>query len=193
MIGIPPRPLAAADRNAMPARPARLAAASVLAAVLVAAPVAAYAYPPDDAARVTQTSVEPGGSVDLSVASDVFQPGEQVTITVRGENASGVAFAIVRTAVETQTYTGANANDAGGLDPLRVTFPADAGGAYTIAVFSPSTPGDTVTVTVGGLSVTGIDGQSLLGIWVGGGALVLAGVVTAVAATVARHRRRNAD
>lgn len=177
----------------MPRRLPRLAAASALAALLIGTPVAAFAYPPDDAARVTQTSVDPGGSVELSVAPDVFEPGEQVTITVRGENAAGVTFAMVRTGIETKTYTDANANSAGGLDPLRVTFPADAGGAYTIAVFSPSTPGDTVTVTVGGLSVTGMDGQSLLGIWVGGGALVLAGVIIAVAATVARHRRRHAD
>jgi hypothetical protein len=177
----------------MPARLPRLAAASALAALLVAAPAAALAYAPDDAARVTRTTVDPGGSVELSVASGVFRPGEDVTVTVRGENAAGVTFAMVRTAVETTTYSDADATATGGLDPLTVTFPRDAAGAYTIAAFSPSTPGDSVTVTVGGLSSTGIDEQSLLGIWVGGGALVLAGIIIAGAATVARHRRRHAD
>ncbi|MBZ4487652.1 hypothetical protein LQ938_02370 [Microbacterium sp. cx-55] len=177
----------------MPRRLSRFAAASALAAILTLVPVAAFAYPPNDAARVTQTSVDPGGSVQLSVAADVFTPGEQVTITVRGENASGVTFAMVRTALETRIYTDARANSDGGLDPLTVTFPADAAGAYTIAVFSPSTPGDTVTVTVGSLSVTGIDSQSVLGIWVGGAALIVAGALIAVTATVARHRRRHAD
>lgn len=171
----------------------RFAAATALAAALTLVPVAAFAYPPDDATRVSQTSVDAGGSVEVSVAADVFRPGEQVTVTVRGENASRVTFAMVRTALETTTYTGARANAQGGLDPLTVTFPADAAGTYTIAVFSPSTPGDTVTVTVGGLSVTGLDRSSVVGIWIGGGALILAGGLIAVTATVARHRRRHDD
>lgn len=173
----------------------RLAAASAVAVALTAmltlVPATAFAYPPDDATRVSQTSVDAGGSVEVSVAAGVFRPGEQVTVTVRGENASRVMFAMVRTALETMTYAEARANAEGGLDPLTLTFPSDAAGTYTIAVFSPSTPGDTVTVTVGGLSVTGLDGQSALGIWVGGGALVLAGGLIAVTATVARHRRRH--
>jgi hypothetical protein len=171
-------------------RLSRLTASLALATtLLLGTALPANAYPPNDAVLVSETSVDPGGSVRLSVAEDTFAPGEQLTITVRGENASGVTFGLVRTAVETKTYSDARANAAGGLDPLAVTFPANAGGAYTIAVFSPSSPGDTVTVTVGALSVTGINSQSLLGLWVGGGALVLAGVTVLAAALVARRRR----
>jgi hypothetical protein len=174
-------------------RLSRTVAGLSLAAAVVLGPVApALAYPPADAVRVSETSVDPGGTVRLSLAPDTFAPGERLTVTVRGENASGVAFALVRTAVETTTYTDAAANASGGLDPVAVTFPQNAGGAYTIAVFSPSSPGDTVTVTVGELSVTGFTSQSLLGLWVGGGALVLAGATVLVAALVAR-RRREAD
>lgn len=167
----------------------RIVAALLLAAVMALGAAPAHAYPPDDAVRVSTTSVDPGGTVRLSVIDEVFEPGEQLTITVRGEQASGVVFGAVRTAVETSTYAGARANERGGLDPLTVRFPTDAAGAYTIAVFSASSPGDTVTVTVGALSVTGMNAQSLLGLWVGGGALVLAGVVVLTAALVARRRR----
>lgn len=165
-------------------------ALALIAVIGVAAP--AQAYPPDDAARVSSTTTEPGGTVRLSVSDGTFVPGESLTITVRGEHASGVVFGLVRTAIETSTFSGARANAAGGLDPLAVTFPSNAAGAYTIAVFSASSPGDTVTVTVGALSVTGLSAQSLLGLWVGGGALVLAGVVV-LAATLVARRRREAD
>lgn len=161
-------------------------------AALFATALPAQAYPPDDAVSVSRASVDPGGSVELAVADDTFTPGEQLTITVRGEDASEVTFGLIRTAVETNTYASARANASGGLDPLPVTFPANAAGVYTIAVFSASSPGDTVTVTVGSLSVTGFNSQSLLGLWVGGGALVLAGAVVLIAALVAR-RRREAD
>ncbi len=43
----------------------------------------------------------------------------------------------------------------------------------------------------GSLPATGMDANSLLGFWVGGGALVLAGATVAVVATARRNRRSN--
>ncbi|MBB2975465.1 hypothetical protein FHX49_001031 [Microbacterium endophyticum] len=166
-----------------------LAAAAIVASPLVAS---ASAYPASDSAQVSSATIEQGGAVDLSVADGTFVPGETVTITVTGQNANGITFGMVRFAVETKTYSGATANAAGGLDAVSIHFPDNANGAYNIAVFSSSSPGDTVTVTVGSLPTTGFQSASLLGFWVGGGALVLAGGAIAVAATVHRQRKANA-
>lgn len=158
-------------------------------AIVAASALPAAAYAPDDAITVSAAAVDPGGSVRLSAQSGTFSPDERLTITVRGENAGSVVFALARTAIETATHTTSTANAGGGLDAVTITFPEDARGAYTVEVFSASTPGGSVTVTVGGLSSTGLDAQSLLGIWVGGGALVLAGVVVLAAVLLARRRR----
>ncbi|MBA8816865.1 hypothetical protein FHX48_001958 [Microbacterium halimionae] len=174
---------------------ARATAALILsAAAVVASPLAASAsaYPASDSAQVSSATIEQGGSVDLSVADGTFIPGETVTITVTGQNANEITFGMVRFAVETKTYADAKANSDGGLDPVSINFPENANGAYNIAVFSSSSPGDTVTVTVGSLPTTGFQSASLLGFWVGGGALVLAGGAIAVAATVHRQRKANA-
>lgn len=173
-----------------------LAAVAVVAALTFGAPAAASAnaYPPIDSAQVSTAAVDPGGSVQLTVNDGVFLPGESLTITVTGNNARGITVTsgMVKFAVETLTYSDATANSAGGLDPLTLVFPEDASGAYNIAVFSSSSPGDTVTVTVGNLPVTGASSANLLGYWVGGGALLLAGGAIAVAATVHRQRKANA-
>jgi len=172
---------------------ARTAVSLVVSALAVAAvPLAAHAsaYPPADSTRVSSAVVEPGGSVDVTVAEATFAPGEPVTITTTGENASAVAYGTLRLAPSTATYHDARANAAGGLDPVAISFPENAAGVYTIAVFSASSPGDTVTVTTAGLASTGTNPASALGIWIGGGALVLAGVVVAVAIVVRRARER---
>lgn len=161
-----------------------------LSTALVLAPsLPAAAYAPVGAVTVSATTLDPGGSVRLSVRNGTFTPGETLTVTVRGENASDVSFALVRAGVQTATHT-TPANTAGGLDPLGLTFPANASGTYTIAAFSASSSGGTATVTVGALSATGLDSQSLTGLWVGGSALVAAGVIVLVSVLVVRHRRR---
>lgn len=169
--------------------PRVLAGLALAAGAIFATPLAAAAYPADDAARVSDAVVEPGGTVTLTVADGTFAPGEPATITVTGENGAGARFGMVRAAISTATYRDATTNGAGGLDPVRIAFPADARGAYTIAVFTSSSPGDTVTVTVNGLSATGADFGPYLGIWVGGAALAVAGGAVAVATTVVRRRR----
>ena len=169
--------------------PRLVAVAALAAGAVFAVPAAALAYPADDAASVSSAVVEPGGSATLSVADGTFAANEPATITVTGENGAGATFGMVRAAVSTATYRDAVTNAQGGLDPVRITFPADARGAYTIAVFTASSPGDTVTVTVNGLSATGADFGPYLGIWIGGGALALAGGAVAVATAVVRRRR----
>ena len=165
------------------------ATVALTAAAVIGVPAAASAYPADDSARVSDAVVEPGGTVTLTVQDGTFAPEEQATITVTGENGAGATFAIVRAAVSTATYRDARTNAAGGLDPVRVTFPADARGAYTLAVFTSSSPGETVTVTVNGLSATGADFGPYVGVTIGAAALAVAGGGIAVATAVVRRRR----
>ncbi|MDQ1129336.1 cell wall protein [Microbacterium sp. SORGH_AS_0888] len=162
---------------------------AVVTSLVIGTAIPAVAYAPADSITVSSTTVDRGGSVQLGVQNGTFGSGERLTITVRGENASGVSFALVRAGVETATHT-ATANAAGGMNALTLTFPENASGAYTIAVFSASSPGANVTVTIGSLSVTGFDSQSLIGLWVGGGALILAGIVVLIASFVVRRRRK---
>lgn len=171
------------------------ATAILIAGAALAAPTIAHAevYPPADSAQVSDTVIEPGDTVTFWVEDGAFLPGEPVTITLEGENASGATLAFVKFAIETQTWN-RTANAEGGLDPVQITFPMDASGVYTISAFSATSAGDSVTVTVvgdadGGLAATGLDSNSLLGLWVGGGALVLAGGALAVATTVRRNRK----
>ncbi|WP_251453550.1 LPXTG cell wall anchor domain-containing protein [Microbacterium sp. Marseille-Q6648] len=177
----------------------KAAAAATFAAALALAPVAAHAevYPPADSANVSSTTVTPGGTVTFSVDPGVFTPGEPVTITLEGESASGASLAFVKFAVESATLGTVEATADGGVAPVDIVFPSNASGVYTISAFSETSPGVSVSVSVpasgagagGGLPATGLDSNALLGLWVGGGALVLAGGALAVATTVRRNRQ----
>lgn len=178
----------------------RAAAVALLAAALTTLPLAANAstYPPAGSGTVSSSTVVPGGTVTFSVANDIFEPGEPVTVTLTGENASGASLAFVKFAVQTKTLGVLEANAQGGLDPISIRFPADASGPYTITAISPSAGGGvsaTVTAVAAGsgaggvLPATGSDSASLLGVWIGGGALVLAGGALAVVAAVRRNSR----
>lgn len=70
------------------------------------------------------------------------------------------------------------------LDPgCRAVSESSTGGTASVTVSTGSTGGG------GSLPATGADNSALLGVWVGGGALVLAGGALAVAATVRRNRQ----
>jgi uncharacterized iron-regulated membrane protein len=171
------------------------AAATLLLTAVTALGIAGAAqasvYPPSDAIVVSSTTAEPGGSVTVTVKDGTFGSGEALTVTTTGEHGSGVTYSsFVRFETSTSTYRGARASTAGGAGPITVTFPSDASGVYTIAVFTPSSPGVTATITVGTLPVTGFNAANTLGIWIGGGALVLAGAVVAVAVAVRRAQER---
>lgn len=174
-------------------RSARLAAATLLAAGVIGAPVAASAstiYPPTNSCTTTPSTFTAGSTVELACNAATFGADEAVTITVTGENGSGVSFGRVALAVSTAS-TVRQSTAEGALEPVRITFPSDAVGVYNIEAISPSSAGGTASasvVTEAGLPATGADSRTLLGLWVGGGALVAAGATIAVAVAVRRAR-----
>ncbi|MFG6446355.1 hypothetical protein ACFXP7_13660 [Microbacterium sp. P06] len=181
---------------------AKVAAVVTLAAAATFAPLAANAYPSGDEASVSSPTVGPGGTVEFSVEASTFVPGEPVTISLTGENASAGSLAVVKSVVQTSVLDTRPAAADGSLPSVGVRLPANASGTYTITAASPSVPeGVSAAVTVvtsggngggGGLPATGMDSGSLLGLWVGGGALVLAGGAVAVGAAVHRQRKQAA-
>lgn len=173
-----------------------IAVAALATAATLAAPAAANAtiYPPSNACSVSPTAVAPGATVTFSCGDGTFQPGELVSVTVEGNTAATfqgqIKLAVTSTGSKAATGTGA-------LSASSITFPSDASGVYNITATSEGSVGGTASVTVtsgsttgtGGLPATGLDSGSLLGLWVGGGALVLAGGAIAVGAAVRRNRK----
>lgn len=182
------------------------AALTLAAAATLAVPSVANAYvpTPEPGAAVSSSTVTPGGSVSFFVSPGTFVPGESVTLYLSGENASGASLAMIRAAaVERQEFGVREATEDGALPPVNIKLPANASGVYEVLATSPSRPdgvtasfrvtADAGTVaradTTAALPPTGFDGGSLLGIWVGGGILILAGGTIAVGASVHRSRR----
>ena len=185
--------------------PKATATAVLVAAFALAAPVAASAepYPPSgstsDEIVPSAATVAPGGTVTIGFQDGTFVPGESVTLSLSGENASGASLAmVVKTAVETKTLGRTSAAGDGSAPAFSVRLPSNASGNYIFTAFAPSVPGGiSTTVAVaaaggsgGALSETGTDGAMLLGLWVGGGALLLAGGAVVVATTVRRQRQK---
>ncbi|MGP6170789.1 hypothetical protein ACTU6V_06225 [Microbacterium sp. A204] len=176
------------------------AVAALVAGAMFAVPVAASAYTPDPSGETSTSTVAPGGTFTFFVQDDAFVPGETVTISLTGENASGASLAFVKFAVETKALGTTTANAGGGTDNVRITLPANASGTYTILATSPSNPvGAAATVTVGtatnpggtdDLATTGADSDALLTLWIGGGALLLVGGGIAVATAVRRNKHQ---
>jgi hypothetical protein len=178
----------------------RLAAvAALVAASAFALPAAAQAappiYPPSNACSVVPSVITPGATVTFNCQDGTFTPGEFVSVTVEGNTSADVGF--IKFAV---TSAGSTTATSGGAVSVPITFPSNASGNYNIAAVSETSAGGTATVTVkaastaggGSLPATGIDSSSLLGLWVGGGALVLAGGAVALTAAVRRNRKEHA-
>ncbi|PKI90844.1 hypothetical protein CW368_09275 [Actinomycetales bacterium SN12] len=182
------------------------AVAALAAGALFAVPAAASAvegYTPPARGQVSDSTLAPGEAFTFSVTDAAFVPGETVSISVSGENASAATLGFVKFAVETKALGTTTANADGGVSGVRITLPANASGSYTILATSPSNPvGVSATVAVaaagsgaaGGnndpLATTGADSAAMLGLWVGGGALVLAGGAVAVGSAVRRNRNQ---
>lgn len=176
------------------------AAVALAAAATLALPVAAQAdtiYPPSNACSVVPTVITPGATVTFSCTDGTFSPGEFVSITVEGPTSAEIGF--VKFAV---TSTGSSeATSTGALAGVPISFPSNASGVYNITAVSETSAGGTASASIstgsaaggssssGQLPATGLDSGSLLGLWVGGGAIVLAGGALAVAATVRRNRK----
>ncbi|RKE65083.1 LPXTG cell wall anchor domain-containing protein [Microbacterium sp. AG238] len=173
------------------------AASAIAAAAVFAAPAIANAYTP---APVGGSSVTVTAGGTATIAFNNFEPNESVTGTLTGENAAAGSVAFVKFAV-TSTSTTKVANAAGEV-AFQVTLPANATGEYTLTATGTASGSSTVTIAVpaaaggaggsGTLPATGGDNAALLGLWIGGGALALAGGSIAVASTVRRHRNAEA-
>lgn len=175
------------------------AALAVAIAAVFAAPAVASAYPADPVVVDSPSALAPGEAG--TVTFDDFAAGETVDFTLTGFNASGATLALVAfSAQDSQTITkDANAQ---GEAAVTVTLPSNARGTYTLAAVgqdSGTSASTTIAVTATGagaggdggtaLPNAGFDGDALLGLWVGGGVLVLAGASIAVATSVRRARR----
>ncbi|BFM23111.1 LPXTG cell wall anchor domain-containing protein [Microbacterium sp. che218] len=165
-------------------------------ALLFAAPAVAQAYVPTGPGTVTQTITSDG---PVPVAG--FQPGTDVTFTLVGVGVTGGNIATANLPVSSASVT--KTADASGSATAVVTLPANPVGTYTLAASGaradgqPGTGAGTGGGSTGGgtnaggsnaLPATGMNTDSMLGIWVGGGALVLAGAAVMV---VTKTRRRN--
>jgi len=182
------------------------AAIALAAAALFAAPAAANAagqYPPTPG---------PGEVVPITTPAGIFAANEPVSILLSGEDANYASLGVVRAVYVTNAPIGTVTSNADGSVGFNLVLPSTATGTYTVTMTSPSRPqgyivsfaaGSTGGVgggtgsgnasgSTGGLPATGLDSGSLLGLWVGGGALVLAGGAVAVGAAV-RRQRKNAD
>ncbi|GAA1469867.1 cell wall protein [Microbacterium thalassium] len=155
---------------------------------------AATIYPPSGACTVASNVASPNSRVAMECADGTFSPNERVTITVRGASSVSIGFFKFAT-----TSTGTAQSSSTGSLSTGITFPTDASGVYEISATSETSTGGSATITVatdseadggGSLPVTGMESGELLGLWVGGGALVLAGGAIAVAASVRRNRAK---
>ncbi len=161
---------------------------ALIALTVVALPAAANAstiYPPVGACSVEPAAISAGATVTLACDDKTFASNETVTITVTGENGAAARIGMVKFAITTASGT-TTATSTGSLERVSIVMPSDATGTYNIAAVSPTSSGGTAAASItradGGLPGTGMDSASLLGLWVGGGALVLAGLtLTAVA------------
>lgn len=170
-----------------------LASLVVAGALSLGAPLAAHAYPaPTPTTGPADSSVTgsfvAGGVVVLSFSG--FLPGEDVSVSLTGAFAMDATIASAAD-VETQTVT--RTADADGNLTVTITLPANAYGTYTVTATgleSGVVLSETFTIAGGGgggLAATGAG--DLTGLWVGGGALVLAGGAIVVATAVRRSRQ----
>ncbi len=158
----------------------------------VAAPAASAStiYPPSGSCTTSPTTTQAGGTVSFECAAETFSSEEAVTITVTGENGAAAEIGMVRFAITTATGAAESEAD-GSLTAVDITLPSDATGTYNVAAVSATSAGGTAAITVtgaDGLPSTGLDSGTTLGLWIGGGALLVAGAALAIAAGVRRSR-----
>ncbi|WP_285026162.1 hypothetical protein [Plantibacter sp. ME-Dv--P-122b] len=160
---------------------------------LFVAPLAANASYVPGADIVVTGNVAPGGTFDVTFTDGAFQPNEDVSLALTGENATGATLAAVdtKTLVKTASATGSVV--------LTVTLPTNATGTYTVTGTGLSSQLiGTITVTVkaaaagggagnGGLADTGFNTPAFL-VWGAAGAVVLGAALIAVFVMIRRQR-----
>ena len=162
---------------------------------LFIAPVAANASYVPGADIVVSGNVTAGGTFTVTFTDGAFQPNEDVSLALTGENATGATLAAVdtKTLVKTASATGSVA--------LNVTLPTNATGTYTVTGTGLSSQIiGTTTVTVravagGGAGGTGGSGLADTGfstpaflVWGAAGAVVLGAALIAVLVMMRRQR-----
>lgn len=160
--------------------------------VLTPAVATAYAPTPNDGAVIAAT---PGTPVTVSF-DPVFTPGEPVTLTLTGINGSTQSLASTGD-VSSTSIEKAAAGD--GSVTATVTLNDQASGSYTLtATGATSGVSQSVAISVAGgaagsgtenasLPATGMD-SAALGLWVGGGALLLGGGAVLVSRSVRKQK-----
>lgn len=161
----------------------KLAAIAVAVAALVAAPAAANAYTP--AAPGGTTTVAPGATVPLAFSG--YTPGSTVTFTLSGENGAGATLAVVKAAPSSPAPL-AYTVGGDGVARVRVTLPSDATGNYSL--YANGVLVQTLAASGQVPAATGVDSASLMGVWIGGGVLLLGGLAVTVFAV--RRQRQDA-
>lgn len=167
----------------------KIAAIVIAVAAIVAVPAAASAYTP--VFDSGPSTIVPGGTGTFTFSG--FEPGESVTFTLTGENGAGATLAMVKFAVSSASVVKAASGT--GAASVQVTLPSNATGSYTLSTTGASTgAGPSVTITAsssgtGTIGNQGFDAGSMLGVWIGGGVLLLGGVLVTVFA--ARRERQD--
>jgi len=167
---------------------------------LFVAPLAANAsYVPN--AQITATGdFTPGGTFVVEFSDGAFQPNEEVSLALTGENATGATLAVVNTQTTQKTAS------ATGAVSLTVTLPTNATGSYTVTGTGLSTGLiGSVTITVSaapgagagagagadtngdGLADTGFNTPAFV-VWAAAGAVVLGAALIAVFVMMRRQR-----
>ncbi len=173
-----------------------LAGLAIAAAALFVAPAAAQAYIPTGDITGPAT-VGAGGSGTFSFNG--YDPNEQVSFTLTGENGAGASLGSVVAAVSSANIV--KGTDGSGAVSVTVTLPSNATGAYTLTgtglssgaigsiVFSAgsSTGGSATGGSTGGLPNTGATIPTL-GLWAGGGLLAL-GAAFVIVLTIVRRQK----
>ncbi|WP_243233174.1 LPXTG cell wall anchor domain-containing protein [Microbacterium sp. CIAB417] len=180
----------------------KIAAVILTAAALVAAPAAAQAYVPtpgEPDAAVSGAPV-PGGTVTL--VATAFDGNTPISFVVTGENGAGITQASVKLAVSASPTFNTSTNASGDAS-FNVKLPSNASGTYSVTA-SGQKDGqpaqETTSFAIGtgsggtgsgtGLPATGVDSGSLMGVWIGGGVLLLGGLAVTVFAV--RRQRQGA-
>ena len=164
----------------------KIAAVAIAVAAIIAAPAAASAYTPSGpTAGITASGTfTPGGAITLTAGG--YASGTPVSFTVTGENGAGI----------TLVFGPYSANASGVANSAGIVLPSNASGTYTVTATAPGYTNQTTQFVVGssagggGLPNTGFDAGSMLGVWIGGGVLLLGGVLVTVFA--ARRERQDA-
>lgn len=175
----------------------RAAAALSLAAIALMAPTAANAYTDPAVVIATPSTITAGSTSTFTTDLAPYDASEEILISITGENAGGAKLAMVKTAVETNATLRTRAVQ--GKLNVPIAFPSNGIGTYDltftgvtskvvlhsrITVVAPGTK----TPSKAGLAVTGIASDDTVGLWIAGGALVVAGAAVGIGATVRRRR-----